>query len=116
MASQVLSASSATTSGTSRPYRARWDAEEDYAKARCASVDGAPCGSFGDFTGFSFCQDKIITTGGEGDPLALDDERVTRDAWTFKDHARSYADIHERDHPPGFRYAECVNRWLPVCS
>ncbi len=77
---------------------------EDCAQAHGASIDGAPVGSFGDLTAFSFCQDKIITTGGEGGLLAMDDERWWRDAWAFKDHGKSYEAIYEREHPPGFRF------------
>jgi dTDP-4-amino-4,6-dideoxygalactose transaminase len=77
---------------------------EDCAQAHGATVDGRPVGAFGDFAAFSFCQDKIVTTGGEGGLLALDDERAWRDAWAFKDHGKSYEAIFERDHPPGFRY------------
>ena len=77
---------------------------EDCAQAHGASVDGRPVGAFGDFAAFSFCQDKILTTGGEGGLLAMDDEAMWRAAWAFKDHGKSYEAIFERDHPPGFRY------------
>lgn len=77
---------------------------EDCAQAHGASIDKAPVGSFGDLAAFSFCQDKIITTGGEGGLLALDDEAMWRAAWAFKDHGKSYAAVYERDHPPGYRY------------
>lgn len=77
---------------------------EDCAQAHGATVDGRPVGAFGDLAAFSFCQDKIITTGGEGGLLALDDERMWRAAWAFKDHGKSYEAIYEREHPPGFRY------------
>ena len=63
-----------------------------------------PLGAFGDLTTFSFCQDKILTTGGEGGLLALDHDAWWRTAWAFKDHGKSYEAIYERDHPPGFRY------------
>jgi len=45
-----------------------------------------------------------MTTAGEGGLLALDDERMWRDAWAYKDHGKSFEAIFERDHPPGFRY------------
>ena len=77
---------------------------EDCAQAHGAAIDGAPVGSFGEFAAFSFCQDKIITTGGEGGLLAMDDERWWRTAWAFKDHGKSYEAIFERNHPPGYRY------------
>jgi dTDP-4-amino-4,6-dideoxygalactose transaminase len=69
-----------------------------------ARVAVRPVGAYGDLAAFSFCQDKILTTGCEGGLLAMDDERKWRDAWAYKDHGNSYEAIYERDHPPGFRY------------
>ena len=77
---------------------------EDCAQAHGASLDGKPVGAFGDLAAFSFCQDKILTTGGEGGLLALDDDSMWRAARAFKDHGKSYEAIYERQHPPGFRY------------
>ena len=77
---------------------------EDCAQAHGATIDGRPVGAFGDAAAFSFCQDKIITTGGEGGLLAFDDEAAWRRAWAFKDHGKSYAAVYERDHPAGFRW------------
>jgi dTDP-4-amino-4,6-dideoxygalactose transaminase len=77
---------------------------EDCAQAHGAFYKGRPVGSIGDAGAFSFCQDKIITTGGEGGLLALDDEKAWRRAWAFKDIGRSYAAAYERKHPPGFRW------------
>ena len=53
---------------------------------------------------FSFCQDKIITTGGEGGMLLLDDQDAWQRAWSYKDHGKSYDAVYQRDHPPGFRW------------
>ncbi len=77
---------------------------EDCAQAHGATVHGRSVGSFGDFAAFSFCQDKILTTGGEGGLLALDDEDAWRRAWAYKDHGKSYEAVYEREHPPGFRW------------
>lgn len=77
---------------------------EDCAQAHGAFYKGRPVGSLGHAGAFSFCQDKIITTGGEGGLLALDDEAAWRRAWAFKDIGRSYAAAYERQHPPGFRW------------
>jgi dTDP-4-amino-4,6-dideoxygalactose transaminase len=77
---------------------------EDCAQAHGATIDDRPVGAYGDLAAFSFCQDKILTTGGEGGLLALDDEAMWRAAWAFKDHGKSYEAIYEREHPPGFRY------------
>lgn len=77
---------------------------EDCAQAHGAMYNGKPVGSFGDFASFSFCQDKIITTGGEGGLLAMDDERMWKAAWSFKDHGKSHDTVFRKDHPPGFRW------------
>ena len=77
---------------------------EDCAQAHGATVRGRPVGAFGDMAAFSFCQDKIISTGGEGGLLALDDEERYRRAWAYKDHGKSFAAVYEREHPPGFRW------------
>ena len=77
---------------------------EDCAQAHGAEVDGRPVGSFGDISVFSFCQDKIITTGGEGGLLAMDDDKLWNDAWSWKDHGKSYEAVFQRQHPPGFRW------------
>jgi dTDP-4-amino-4,6-dideoxygalactose transaminase len=77
---------------------------EDCAQAHGAEIEGRPVGSFGDIAAFSFCQDKIITTGGEGGLLALDDEEMWARAWSLKDHGKNYEAVHEQGHPPGFRW------------
>lgn len=77
---------------------------EDCAQANGALLHGKPMGSFGHAAGFSFCQDKIITTGGEGGMVVLDDDEVWSRAWSFKDHGKSFDAVYHRDHPPGFRW------------
>lgn len=77
---------------------------EDCAQAHGALADGKPVGSYGDINAFSFCQDKIITTGGEGGLIVTDNQELWQRAWAFKDHGKSFAAVHERNHPPGFRW------------
>lgn len=77
---------------------------EDCAQAHGAAYHGRPVGSIGHAAAFSFCQDKIMTTGGEGGLLALDDERSWRVAWSFKDHGKSYDAVFNRQHPNGYRW------------
>ncbi len=77
---------------------------EDCAQAHGASYQGRPVGSLGDVAAFSFCQDKIITTGGEGGMLTTNDQELWAKAWAFKDHGKSYEAVYEREHPPGFRW------------
>jgi dTDP-4-amino-4,6-dideoxygalactose transaminase len=58
----------------------------------------------GDAAAFSFCQDKIMTTGGEGGMVTTNDEGIWRRAWGFKDHGKSYDAVYNRQHPQGFRW------------
>ena len=76
---------------------------EDCAQAHGATWRGKPVGAFGHAAAFSFCQDKIITTGGEGGMLVLDDEEAWR-AWAYKDIGRSHDAVYHRKHAPGFRW------------
>lgn len=77
---------------------------EDCAQCHGAMYQGRPAGAFGHMAAFSFCQDKIMTTGGEGGLLVLDDDELYERAWSFKDHGKSYDAVHRRSHPPGFRW------------
>jgi len=77
---------------------------EDCAQAHGATYRGKPVGSIGHIGAWSFCQDKIMTTGGEGGMLTTNDEKIWRDAWAYKDHGKSYAAVYEKEHPPGYRW------------
>jgi dTDP-4-amino-4,6-dideoxygalactose transaminase len=77
---------------------------EDCAQSHGATYKGRPVGSLGDVAAFSFCQDKIMTTGGEGGMLTTNDETIWNRAWSFKDHGKSYDAVHNRQHPAGFRW------------
>ena len=77
---------------------------EDCAQANGATYRGRPVGGIGDAGAFSFCQDKIITTGGEGGMLTTSDEARWSRAWSYKDHGRSYDAVYKRVHPPGYRW------------
>jgi dTDP-4-amino-4,6-dideoxygalactose transaminase len=77
---------------------------EDCAQAHGAFLAGKPVGAWGHASIFSFCQDKIISTGGEGGMLLLDDTHAYKQAWAYKDIGRSYDAVFEREHPVGFRW------------
>lgn len=77
---------------------------EDCAQAHGATYKGRPVGSLGDCAAFSFCQDKIMTTGGEGGMLVTNDAGLWERAWAYKDHGKSYDAVFNRMHPPGFRW------------
>lgn len=77
---------------------------EDCAQAHGAIAQGKPVGGWGQAAIFSFCQDKIISTGGEGGMLLLDDETSYKQAWAYKDIGRSYDAVYHQQHPEGFRW------------
>ena len=77
---------------------------EDCAQAHGAEIGGRPVGSFGDAAAFSFCQDKIISTGGEGGFTSFQDDDAWEWAWSFKDHGKNRARAMEPAGPPGFRW------------
>jgi dTDP-4-amino-4,6-dideoxygalactose transaminase len=62
---------------------------EDCAQAHGATYKGRPVGSLGDAAAFSFCQDKIMTTGGEGGMLTTNDDPAWARAKSFRDHGTS---------------------------
>ena len=77
---------------------------EDSAQANGAHYKGRPVGSIGHISAWSFCQDKIITTGGEGGMITTNDEELWQRIWAYKDHGKSYEAVYEREHPPGYRW------------
>ncbi|WP_297571805.1 DegT/DnrJ/EryC1/StrS aminotransferase family protein [uncultured Deefgea sp.] len=77
---------------------------EDCAQAHGAKYKGRSVGSIGHIAAWSFCQDKIMTTGGEGGMVTTNDEQLWRKMWSYKDHGKSWEAVYERQHPPGFRW------------
>ena len=77
---------------------------EDCAQAHGALYKGRPVGGIGDAGAWSFCQDKIMTTGGEGGMVTCNDPNLWKKMWAFKDHGKSYDAVYNRQHPPGFRW------------
>jgi dTDP-4-amino-4,6-dideoxygalactose transaminase len=77
---------------------------EDCAQSHGAEIDGRPAGSFGDSAALSFCQDKIISTGGEGGATLFKDKAAAEWAWSFKDHGKNER---EAKAPPGPEF-----RWV----
>lgn len=77
---------------------------EDCAQAHGARYKGRAVGSIGHVGAWSFCQDKIMTTGGEGGMVTTNDREVWGKMWAFKDHGKSWEAVYEREHPQGFRW------------
>lgn len=76
---------------------------EDCAQAHGARYRGRSVGSIGHIGAWSFCQDKIMTTGGEGGIVTTDDLDLWSFIWSYKDHGKSWEAVYERAHPPGPR-------------
>ena len=77
---------------------------EDCAQAHGAKYKGKPVGSIGHIGAWSFCQDKIMTTGGEGGMVTTNDKVLWQKMWEYKDHGKNYDSIYHKQHPPGFRW------------
>ena len=77
---------------------------EDCAQAHGASYKGRPVGSLGDVATFSFCQDKIMSTGGEGGMLVTNTEDLWQKAWSYKDHGKSRKAMDEAKKNEGFSW------------
>jgi dTDP-4-amino-4,6-dideoxygalactose transaminase len=77
---------------------------EDCAQAHGAKYKGKSVGSIGHIGCWSFCQDKIMSTGGEGGMVTTNDEELWKKMWSYKDHGKSYDAIYHKEHPPGFRW------------
>ena len=77
---------------------------EDCAQAHGATYKGKSVGSIGHVSAWSFCQDKIMTTGGEGGIVTTNDESLWKTMWAYKDHGKSYDAVYNTQHPPGFRW------------
>lgn len=77
---------------------------EDCAQAHGARCDGKAVGSIGHAGAFSFCQDKIVTTGGEGGLISTDDAGFWEQVWSFKDHGKSWKAVYDQQHDVGYRW------------
>ncbi|AUC06518.1 DegT/DnrJ/EryC1/StrS aminotransferase family protein [Acinetobacter lwoffii] len=77
---------------------------EDCAQAHGAKYKGKSAGSIGHIAAWSFCQDKIMTTGGEGGMVTTNDKTLWKKMWSYKDHGKNFDSIYNKQHPPGFRW------------
>lgn len=77
---------------------------EDCAQAHGARYHGRSVGGIGHVGCWSFCQDKIMTTGGEGGMVTTNDTALWKKMWAYKDHGKSWDAVHVDEHPPGFRW------------
>jgi len=76
---------------------------EDCAQSIGATYKGRPVGSFGDVAAFSFCQDKILSTGGEGGIMTTNCQSAWNVSWSYKDHGKSHNAVNQK-HTQSFRW------------
>ena len=81
---------------------------EDCAQAHGAKINSGSklqnVGSFGDVAAWSFCQDKIISTGGEGGMVTTNNKEIWLKIWSLKDHGKDYELVHTQNQNSGFRW------------
>jgi len=77
---------------------------EDCAQAHGAQYKGRPVGGLGDVAAWSFCTDKIMTTGGEGGMVTCNDEALWKRMWAFMNHGKSWDLVNDANPKPGFRW------------
>ena len=91
---------------------------EDCAQAHGAKFNNKYVGTWGDINAWSFCQDKIITTGGEGGMVTTNNLELYKRAWSLKDHGKGYDTVFNKEHGNGFRWLheEIGTNWrmLPI--
>ena len=80
------------------------DVIEDCAQAHGAAINGRSVGSFGLASAWSFCQDKILSTGGEGGMVTTNDPSIYDRIFSFKDHGKTLDSVQSKQHSPGFRW------------
>jgi dTDP-4-amino-4,6-dideoxygalactose transaminase len=76
---------------------------EDCSQAHGASYKGKKVGSIGDIGTWSFCQDKIISTGGEGGMVTTNNTNFWNLMWSYKDHGKNLSKVNEKNHNNGFK-------------
>jgi dTDP-4-amino-4,6-dideoxygalactose transaminase len=79
---------------------------EDASQAHGAAISGKPVGGIGHVGCFSFCQDKIITSGGEGGLITTNDPLLYERLWSLRDHGRNRAMTRAPEPEPGFRWQQ----------
>ena len=77
---------------------------EDCAQAHGAIYKGKKVGTFGDISTWSFCQDKIISTGGEGGLISTNNKNLWLKCWSLKDHGKNYNNSFFKKHKTGFKW------------
>jgi dTDP-4-amino-4,6-dideoxygalactose transaminase len=77
---------------------------EDCSQAHGAIYKDKKVGSFGNISIWSFCQDKIISTGGEGGMISTNNKKLWLKCWSLKDHGKNYKSVFFKKHKPEFKW------------
>ena len=77
---------------------------EDCAQAHGAIYKGKKVGSFGNISTWSFCQDKIISTGGEGGMITTNNKKLFLKIWSMKEHGKNYISVFFKKHRTGYKW------------
>ncbi len=77
---------------------------EDCSQAHGAIYKGGKVGSFGHISTWSFCQDKIMSTGGEGGMISTNNTKLWLKLWSLKDHGKNYKSVFYKKHKTGFKW------------
>jgi dTDP-4-amino-4,6-dideoxygalactose transaminase len=77
---------------------------EDCSQAHGAIYKNKKVGSFGDISTWSFCQDKIISTGGEGGMISTNNKKLWLKMWSLKDHGKNYISVFHKKYKTGFKW------------
>ena len=77
---------------------------EDCSQAHGAKYKDKSVGSYGDIGTWSFCQDKIMSTGGEGGMVTTNSKKLWNKMWAYKDHGKNFNTVFAKKHPPGYRW------------
>jgi dTDP-4-amino-4,6-dideoxygalactose transaminase len=77
---------------------------EDCAQAHGAKYKDRFVGGLGHIACWSFCQDKIITTGGEGGMVTTNKHEWWSKIWSYKDHGKSWEAVYKKKQSTGFQW------------
>ena len=77
---------------------------EDCAQSHGASINKKNVGTFGNVAAWSFCNDKIISTGGEGGMVTTNSLKIKKFVESYKDHGKNFTKYNSIKKNQKFRY------------
>ena len=79
---------------------------EDCSQAHGAKIDNKSVGSFSDISTWSFCTDKIISTGGEGGMITTSNNQLKNIITSFKNHGKNQEKLNS------FKKEDYLYKWI----